>query len=197
MTSRAVHDPTVLRAIAHPVRNRILGELAAAGPSRAADLAADLGIAANTASFHLRQLAKYGLIEEAPEAGRDRRDRVWRLVDEGGLTIDTGQLAAAPGGKAAVEVFNRTAGAWAHHVVDAAYAGDRDPGALRSISDHTLRLTRDEARELAAAIDEVVGQWQRRTRGRDPDRRTYLLMSILQLHPGAAGGLADSAGSQE
>lgn len=44
---------------------------------RAADIAEALGIAASTASFHLRVLADAGLIEEAPEHARDRRDRVW------------------------------------------------------------------------------------------------------------------------
>ena len=51
------------------------------GPLRAADVARELGIPANQASFHLRQLAKYGLVEEAPEEARDRRDRVWRRLD--------------------------------------------------------------------------------------------------------------------
>ena len=72
------HDPRVLRAIAHPVRVRILHELNAAGPSRAADLAADLDIPANQASFHLRQLAKYGLVEEA--GGGKGRERPWRAT---------------------------------------------------------------------------------------------------------------------
>jgi hypothetical protein len=31
-------------------------------------------------SFHLRQLAKYGFVEEAA-AGPDRRERVWQLTD--------------------------------------------------------------------------------------------------------------------
>ena len=57
----------MLRAIAHPVRARILDELGATGPMRAADIARALGIPANQASFHLRQLAKYGLAVEAPE----------------------------------------------------------------------------------------------------------------------------------
>ena len=67
-----VSDPRVLRAIAHPVRTRILDELEASGPVRAADIARELGIPANQASFHLRQLAKYGLVEEAPEEARDK-----------------------------------------------------------------------------------------------------------------------------
>ena len=40
-----------------------------------------LDIPANQASFHLRQLAKYGLIEEDPDAARDKRDRVWRVIE--------------------------------------------------------------------------------------------------------------------
>src|ERR1700759_5621676 len=100
-----VHDPRVLRAISHPVRNRILDELGATGPMRAADIAQALGIPANQASFHLRQLAKYGLAVEAPEEARDGRDRVWKASHESGLNIDTSELAATPGGKAAVSVF--------------------------------------------------------------------------------------------
>ena len=81
-------DPRVLRAIAHPTRGRILDELGATGPMRAADVGEALGIPANQASFHLRQLAKYGVIQPAPEAARDKRDRVWKLADERGFRLD-------------------------------------------------------------------------------------------------------------
>ena len=64
--ARVVHDPRMLRAIAHPVRNRILTELNASGPMRAADLARELDLPANQTSFHLRQLAKYGLVGRTP-----------------------------------------------------------------------------------------------------------------------------------
>ena len=77
-------DPRMLRGIAHPMRNRILEEMSAGGPMRAADVAERLGIPANQASFHLRQLAKYGLVEEAPELARDGRDRVWRVRTRAG-----------------------------------------------------------------------------------------------------------------
>ena len=93
-----MHDPRVLRAIAHPVRNRMLSELAATGTLRAADVARELGIPANQASFHLRQLAKYGLVEEAPEEARDKRDRVWRVADERGVRLNLRELADSPGG---------------------------------------------------------------------------------------------------
>src|SRR5690349_23368012 len=114
-----VHDPRVLRAIAHPVRNRILTELSAGGPMRAADLARELGLPANQMSFHLRQLAKYGLVEEAPEAARDRRDRVWRAVSDDGVRIDLGEIEKAPGGRSAAAVFRRHRVAWGHAVVEA------------------------------------------------------------------------------
>ena len=40
LETQRTHDPTVLRAIAHPMRNRILNEMSATGPTRAADIAA-------------------------------------------------------------------------------------------------------------------------------------------------------------
>ncbi|WP_134740200.1 helix-turn-helix domain-containing protein [Nocardioides sp. 503] len=185
---QAAHDPIVLRAIAHPTRNRILGELGAAGPLRAADIARELGIPANRASFHLRQLAKYGLIEEDAGAARDRRDRVWRLSGDGELDVNLGAIEAAPGGKAAAGVFRRSAQGWAHHVVDSALAPRPDPDSYRSTSEHSVKLTKDEARELSEALREVVEQWAARTRadaagGGGPDRRTYLLYSVLQPYP--------------
>src|SRR4051795_6603934 len=94
-----VHDPRILRAIAHPVRNRILTELTASGSMRAADLARELDIPANQASFHLRQLAKYGLVEEDPDAARDKRDRVWRPTSDDGVSINLTEIEKEPGGK--------------------------------------------------------------------------------------------------
>ena len=83
-----ISDMRMLRGLAHPVRNRILEEMASGGAMRATDVAERLAIPANHASFHLRQLAKYGLVEEAPELARDRRDRVWRLVHAGGVSVN-------------------------------------------------------------------------------------------------------------
>jgi predicted ArsR family transcriptional regulator len=184
-SSRAqpVHDPTVLRGLAHPMRSRILDEMAATGPTRAADIARDLGIPANQASFHLRQLAKYGLVEEAVGAGRDRRDRVWKLVAEEGLSLNMGELEKAPGGKAAVSVFRRQAAARAHDVVDAAYSSERHEGALQTVTDASLKLTKAEAEQFASELDEVLQRWSAKTRGRDSSRRTYHLFSILQPYP--------------
>jgi len=178
-----VHDPKILRAIAHPVRNRILTELTASGSMRAADLARELDIPANQASFHLRQLAKYGLVEEDPEAARDKRDRVWRPTSELGLMVRLDDLEQQPGGKAASAVFRQNAASWGHAVVEAAYNGPRDPETLRTVNESAVRLTQEEAGQLAGELDAVVASWIKRTRGRDPDRRTYLWFSVLQPYP--------------
>jgi DNA-binding transcriptional ArsR family regulator len=180
---RPIHDPKILRAIAHPVRNRILTELTASGPMRAADIARELDVPANQASFHLRQLAKYGLVEEDPEAARDRRDRVWRTTSEDGVLLRLDALEKEPGGKAAATVFRHNAASWGRAVVDAAYAERREPDSFRTVNETALRLTTEEAHHLAKELDEVVAGWARRTRGRDPGRRTYLLFSVLQPYP--------------
>jgi DNA-binding transcriptional ArsR family regulator len=177
-----MNDVRVLRAIAHPVRNRILSEMAATGPTRAADIARDLGIPANQASFHLRQLAKYGLVEEAADEARDRRDRVWRLIAPEGFALDMGTLEQEPGGKAAVSVFRQQSAAWAHQVVDAAYSSEHEQGTMQSISNQALRLTKEEAREFTGELEDVVLRWADRTRGRDESRRTYLLLTMLLPH---------------
>ena len=182
-----IHDPRVLRAIAHPVRTRILGEIAAGGPLRAADVARELDIPANQASFHLRQLAKYGLVEEAPGEARDKRDRVWRATTEAGLAVRFADLEAQPGGKAAVAVFRRSAGDWAHHLVDLALGGPEEPGVLRALMNQTVKLTKEEAEGLQQDLLDVVDGWVQRTRGRDDERRTYIVMQVLQPYPEVAG----------
>jgi predicted ArsR family transcriptional regulator len=180
-----VHDPTILRAIAHPVRNRILTELGASGSMRAADVARELDIPANQASFHLRQLAKYGLVEEDREAARDKRDRVWRLTSEDGVSINLSDFEREPEGAAAAGVFRQQAAAWGRAVVDAVYspAVVGEPEILRTVNESAIRLTLAEAQELAAELDQLVSAWRRRTRGSEADRRTYLLFAALQPHP--------------
>lgn len=198
---RPVHDPRVLRAIAHPVRNRILTELSASGSLRAADLALVLDIPANQASFHLRQLARYGLVEEDPEAARDRRDRMWR-VPSVGLSVNLRDIESSPGGRAAAQVFRRNRAAWAHVAVDAAYAEAAEEGTHRSISDHALKLTRAEAVDLAQQVTELVESFAERVRGGGPDRssdedrRTYLLFSMLLAHPEVTGPGRNAAAEQ-
>jgi len=71
-------DPRALRAIAHPVRMRLVGLLRREGPLTATRAAGLLGESSGTCSFHLRQLARYGLVEEA--GGGRGREKPWRAT---------------------------------------------------------------------------------------------------------------------
>ncbi len=159
-------DPRMLRGIAHPMRNRILEEMSAGGPMRAADVAERLNIPANQASFHLRQLAKYGLVEEAPELARDGRDRVWRAAHESGLRVNLEEIAKEAGGKAAITVFRRQWTADAHAAIDRADRPERNKDAMVAVSTHAVRLTKAEAQSSPARSTTSSTDGGRRARRR-------------------------------
>src|SRR5919108_2905061 len=93
-------DPRALRALAHPIRLALLGALRREGPLTATQAGALVGESAASCSFHLRQLAKYGLVEEA---GRGRgRERPWRATAR--FTSWSG-VASTPEMAAALELF--------------------------------------------------------------------------------------------
>jgi DNA-binding transcriptional ArsR family regulator len=75
---RRVSDAASIRALAHPVRLGLLEALAVAGPLTATGASEIIGESPTTCSFHLRQLARYGYVEEA--GGGKGRQRPWRLV---------------------------------------------------------------------------------------------------------------------
>ncbi|MFC4536066.1 winged helix-turn-helix domain-containing protein [Sphaerisporangium dianthi] len=74
-----VSDPQALKAVAHPLRVRLLGALRVDGPATATELATRFGESSGSTSYHLRQLARYGFVEQDPEQ-RDARERRWRSV---------------------------------------------------------------------------------------------------------------------
>jgi DNA-binding transcriptional ArsR family regulator len=70
-------DLEALKALAHPRRQRILQHLGLHGPATSATLARALGLNTGATSYHLRELAKFGFVEEAPGRGTGR-ERWWR-----------------------------------------------------------------------------------------------------------------------
>jgi Helix-turn-helix domain len=78
---RELTDPRSMRAITHPVRLALLEVLALEGPLTATKAGELIGEPPNTCSFHLRQLAKYGFVEEAGSG--PGRNRPWRLTKVG------------------------------------------------------------------------------------------------------------------
>ncbi|WP_329367903.1 helix-turn-helix domain-containing protein [Streptomyces sp. NBC_00669] len=75
-----LNDPKAMRALAHPLRLDLLEVLSMVESATAAWCGRALGVPQANCSFHLRQLGKYGFVEEA-EPGEDRRERRWRLVE--------------------------------------------------------------------------------------------------------------------
>lgn len=75
---RELRDPRAMRAITHPVRLALLETLGLEGPLTATRAGELIGESPTTCSFHFRQLAKYGFVEEA-ERGPGRM-RPWRLT---------------------------------------------------------------------------------------------------------------------
>src|SRR3954467_8550651 len=69
-------DPRALRGYAHPTRMALMGLLRREGPHTATRAAARVGESFASCSFHLRQLAKYGLVEQA--GGGRGREKPWR-----------------------------------------------------------------------------------------------------------------------
>jgi len=74
-----ISDPKAIRALAHPLRLDLLQLLGAGGSATAAQCGRVLGVSQASCSFHLRQLAKYGFVEDAGP-GQDRRERQWRVA---------------------------------------------------------------------------------------------------------------------
>jgi DNA-binding transcriptional ArsR family regulator len=71
-------DPKALRALAHPTRLQLLGQLRIHGQLTATQAGELLGESSASCSFHLRQLAKYGLVEETGDG--QGRERPWRAT---------------------------------------------------------------------------------------------------------------------
>lgn len=81
-STRKVLDARSLRGLAHPLRVRILTMLRLDGPATSTSVARRLGELTGTTSWHLRQLAAHGFIEEVAERGT-KRERWWRAAVTG------------------------------------------------------------------------------------------------------------------
>ena len=71
-------DARQMRAVAHPTRLALIGLLRREGPLTATQAGARLRESSGSMSFHLRQLAKYGLVEETGDG--TGRQKPWRAT---------------------------------------------------------------------------------------------------------------------
>jgi DNA-binding transcriptional ArsR family regulator len=153
--SRVVPDATALKALAHPVRLRMLGMLRVDGAATATQLAARLGLNSGATSYHLRQLAQYGFIEDAP--GPSRRDRWWRSRHE----ITSVPAAEAEGEALDVAVaFTQAALSWQVGQMQQALEEYAElPAEWRkasTASDIIIPLTAEQAEALTKRLTEIV-----------------------------------------
>ena len=112
---REVRDVGELRALAHPMRQRILRRLRQAGPATSTTLAHDLGENSGIMSYHLRLLAEHDFVREVAGRGQGR-ERWWEVspqpvwIPREGLSIEAQAEVSGlqPGGLAEdLEGFGR------------------------------------------------------------------------------------------
>lgn len=190
MTSPQRHlDATSLRALAHPLRVQILAVLRDEESVTATTLAARLSETTGATSYHLRQLARHGFIDEVPTAGRERW---WRLsavtIHMQGFEFlthpETREAAAFLLREIVAERTRRLA-----HWYATATDWPRDWQRASSDADARLRLSATEMRRLADEIAELVDRYRLLGNGGagQPVEVQYAVFPVEPLLPGAGG----------
>ena len=138
----------VLAALAHPLRVALLYQLTALGSRTASHCAQALCETPANCSYHLRQLAKVGLV--ARDESGDGRERPWRSVYTG-IELhppvddpDPEVVTAARAARAALasmEIEQRAPREWRE---------------AASVNSYSLRLTAEELADLAQALDRAI-----------------------------------------
>jgi len=148
-----VRDAALMRAMTHPARIAIIDHLQLGEPATATELARIAGLSPSATSYHLRALAKTGLIEDAPSRG-DGRERVWRSAVRG-LDIEPGQDSSMGDWTAAGELAalyldrdDARARAW----FDRAREESPEWYDVTILASNKVKVTPDELRALNAQI---------------------------------------------
>ncbi|MFD6426090.1 winged helix-turn-helix domain-containing protein [Streptomyces sp. NPDC060198] len=184
----------------HPLRLALLDLLAEAGTVTSTEAASRLGQSSGLCSFHLRQLARHGLIEEVPDSRG--RARPWRLrwgsgepgrPAEGEPAPKGAARGGSPSGAPVPEPFD----VLSRGLEDESYQhwlGHRDeaPASWRSDPSFSavVHLTPEEAAEVAAFVTRLLAGY--RERDRDPAARpegalpVAVVTRLFPLPPDAA-----------
>jgi predicted ArsR family transcriptional regulator len=155
---RMLDDPLAIRAMAHPLRLNLMSLIGRLGRATTADAARELGISHGLASHHLRQLAKYGFVEQVK--GKDHRERPWRMT---ATSYNWRAATATTEGTGAVDVLEQT-------MAERALEGFLDwqqrrkhwPQEWREntgIGNSTVYLTQAELAGLAEAMDDLINHY--------------------------------------
>jgi DNA-binding transcriptional ArsR family regulator len=161
-----ISDPQVMRALAHPARIEIVEYLNSSGASvTATEMAEMVGLSPSASSYHLRELAKYGLVEHAPSRG-DGRERVWRSTSSGvQIHGDAEEPEAQAAERALVDLYlNRDMARVAQWLDRQAEEPPewRDAGAMMG---QILLLTAEELTALNEQVRALMEPYRMRLRG--------------------------------
>jgi DNA-binding transcriptional ArsR family regulator len=189
-----ISDPKAIRALAHPLRLDLLQLLGADGPATAAQCGRVLGASQASCSFHLRQLAKYGFVEDAG-AGRDRRERQWRVTQprlsiragageaDGAVRRQIEQLVVEHDMQAILDYSRRPDGAWPEW--------QHKAGIVTAMA----VLSPDEAAAIKEKWMELLATYIARADGRQPQpgqRHVRYFMAATPLPEPEAGDSQDA-----
>lgn len=166
--STKLTDPRTLRAYAHPLRMRLIGLLRTEGAMTATQAAARLGDNVPNCSFHLRQLAKYGLAERAP--GADGRERPWQATS---LYTSWDDDSDDPAMKSAADQLNSVVlGVYMQRAQEYLAVRGDEPVEWRTaagFNDTLLHVTAAELSEITEQVYAVFARYDERLT--DPSKR--------------------------
>jgi DNA-binding transcriptional ArsR family regulator len=182
-----VTDPKALRALAHPLRLALLDRLMSFGEQTAAQCAAAVGSTASNCSYHLRALARVGLVE--PGESADGRERPWRSTSTG-LEFGPAEPDDSRSSSAAARAVDELALARDEELTRRALARhDTQPTDWRAAEAHNsyaLRITARELAQLVGEIDRLVRPYIGLTRDAAPDGADVAHLRLLAFrHPEA------------
>ena len=179
-----LHDAGPMRALAHPLRLRILGLLRVEGPKSVGMLVETTGAASGSVSYHLATLAKHGFVVPAPELERDGRERWWRAAHEM-TTMRSVEFLDDPERREAAEAMRRTVLESYHRellaALDAEMTLEPEWVAASDSSDGAAQLTLEEFQQLSAELEAVREKWW--ARGREPRPGTRSVRWITHTFP--------------
>jgi DNA-binding transcriptional ArsR family regulator len=173
-------DPRALRALAHPIRLDLMGLLRRGEPLTATQAGERIGESAASCSFHLRQLAKYGLVEEA--GGGRGRERPWQAtaISTEWASRGADEEADAAGtllSKVVVERYFQNAIGWLDR------RGSEDPKWIEAamISDALVYMTAAELHEIDEQIRALLEPYLRRLEDKEPPAAGARPVNLIAL----------------
>jgi DNA-binding transcriptional ArsR family regulator len=178
---RDVTELDELKALAHPLRQRMLYHLAFVGSASSTSLARAFGESTGSTSYHLRQLARFGFIEEDPERSRGR-ERWWRLVP-----LDLRDLSEELTGTAEAGQLGRIRLERDRSLVDRYLANRHRFGRLAEAAMFSSSATRLTDEELSCFTEEYVAllkRWWRAPEERPPEAAPIAVLFYAFAWPG-------------